>query len=297
MSEAVIIPVNFFKAEKGLTEHPGPSHSLCVLVGDTFISMAMLDTARNRFVGIGEFRRPAGKDDKDKPASHGLQALYGKIMKEFPALAKVGVSHLGLDGGKSTLVPSGMFAPGEAEHYISFNIQAEDDDSVWTDVLENPAGRNIYAMSRDIRDFAMNAFSPLQISHFYTALLRGIMAHPASGEPGKRLFVNFRDHFVDLVITDHHTLIFSNTFAWREAEDIVYYVIFVMEQFGMEPGASDVLLIGKVSPEDRVFGLLERYTRRPAFIAPAPGFHQGHVFDTIPYHRFFTLTNLPLCVS
>ena len=107
----------------------------------------------------------------------------------------------------------------------------------------------------------------------------------------------FREEAFNMLIFDKKQLIYSNAFHFRAPEDVVYFVIFVMEQLNLNPEEIPVTLLGAIEKSSPNYELLFRYIRHIDFATRNEAMHYSHVFDDIPGHAWYALSNPVLCGS
>jgi hypothetical protein len=111
------------------------------------------------------------------------------------------------------------------------------------------------------------------------------------------IFVHLRENNFDLLVFDRKQLKYCNSFLIKAPEDLVYYLVFVMEQLDLNPEDSEVTLIGAIDRGSPGYGLLSRYIRNLDFSSRNDSYSYSYVLDDLPGHFYFPLLNLGLCGS
>ena len=111
----------------------------------------------------------------------------------------------------------------------------------------------------------------------------------------RQVFVNFWGGHFDIVVIQGRKLLYFNTFMKQAPEDIVYFVLFVLEQLGFVPTEEQITLLGDITTESPDYELLYQYIDRLNFANLFPFADFSPVFSGILVHRYFTLFNLPFC--
>jgi hypothetical protein len=112
-----------------------------------------------------------------------------------------------------------------------------------------------------------------------------------------RVFLNIRDQQFDMMVMNSRHLRFCNSFPFSAPEDLLYYVIFVMEQLGLNPEETTASLMGQVERNSLVYDALFKYIRDINFVDRNDAFSYSYAFNEIPGHYFSTLLNFPVCGS
>ena len=113
----------------------------------------------------------------------------------------------------------------------------------------------------------------------------------------KRIFVNVRNSYLDIIITEERKLLYYNSFNYRSKEDFIYYVIFVLEQLKLNPEEIDLILSGYIDKNSKIFDIIFNYVRNIRFQGLTDSFKYSYIFNDIPSHYYFNLLNVGLCES
>ena len=128
-------------------------------------------------------------------------------------------------------------------------------------------------------------------SNYIELLLTHHKNHPSQ----KLMFVNVRTGFFDIFITEGKRLLFQNAFHFTAREDVIYYIIFVMEQLAINPEETEIFLSGIIDRDSKLYEIMHKYVRHINFIQLSDQFNYSYHFNDIPQHYFFNLINSRLC--
>ena len=110
-----------------------------------------------------------------------------------------------------------------------------------------------------------------------------------------QLFLNLHDGQVELVARNSKGLCFYNVFDYQNNEDVLYYLLFMMEQYELNPLTSKVVIAAGREVTDELMKTIKKYIKQVALAVNAPSVQMPGVFASLPQHYFFTLLNQPLC--
>ncbi len=106
------------------------------------------------------------------------------------------------------------------------------------------------------------------------------------------LFLNIHGSLIELAIKKNNDLLFYNIFKWDNNEDIVYFLLFTMEQFGLDPGKANISIAANRPVTDELFVFIKKYVRNIQFFV-------SKAIDTktenLPNHYYFNILNEHLC--
>jgi len=202
---------------------------------------------------------------------------------------------LAWEGKSSTLVPSDLMIPGEKWEYLSFGHRIEAGETVLSDRLSTPDAFNVYSMPEKIRELIISKFGSVGFFHYTTPLIAGALADHGRHLGKPVLYAYLSEQVIDLVLVDRSGLKFHNCFPCTAPEDAIYYIIYVLQQFSVDPEHAKVLLTGQVSAGDRLFVLLGKYVGNPAIPLSVHEVHPSKDLEEAPLHAWFPLLNLFRC--
>lgn len=255
--------------------------SLVMEIEKRQISWSLLDAETNLFLGIGTF--------------HGTFEDFADSQKWVENVFRE--TRIVISSSASTLIPSALFLEKELETYLDFNIEREKDETVRYGRLENLGIYTVYSLPGKLLNEIQTVFADATISHVSGILLESIYLNYKNLMNAGKIFLNVRDEAFDMAIFNGRQLSFFNSFPLRTQEDLVYFVIFVMEQQNLNPEEIPVVLMGDIEHQPGLFDLLFKYVRNVDFAARNGNFRYSAVLNDIPSHRYYTLFNCLQCGS
>jgi hypothetical protein len=99
----------------------------------------------------------------------------------------------------------------------------------------------------------------------------------------------------DLVIFDGRQLTYFNSFSFQNPDDVVYYLIFVLEQLKFNPESMPLVLLGNVEKGGALFELLYRYIRHIEFGRRNETYKYSYLFGQVPPQLNYPLMNFLSC--
>jgi hypothetical protein len=90
-------------------------------------------------------------------------------------------------------------------------------------------------------------------------------------------------------------LVYLNVFKYTEPSDVLYFLVFVLEQLGFTPIEETITLLGGYSESTPILSQLKLYCPSLLYIEKPGQLEYGEVLSGIPFHKYFTLLNIPIC--
>lgn len=200
-----------------------------------------------------------------------------------------------LETSQSTLIPDPLFSQNQVQDIAKFNFNIPENHLVLSDKVEVLDAHLIYTapeiVLRKLLEFQPNHRISSHVSNYIELLL----THYKKQAHQKMMFVNIRSGSFDIIITEGKKLLFQNAFLYTSREDVVYYIIFVMEQLGLNPEETAVNLSGIIDRDSKLYEILHKYVRYINFMKLSDQFSYSYHFNDIPQHYFSTLLNSRLC--
>ena len=127
---------------------------------------------------------------------------------------------------KTTLVPNAIF--GESNPQAIFKLcYGENEADVDYNRISELGIVNVYEIPEWIKRFFVIKFPSINIQHEGSIILRKALNENAFKL--KATVVIYKNHF-QLIISKHNELIFYSNFDYQSSEDIIYHIMFVLQQ-------------------------------------------------------------------
>lgn len=141
---------------------------------------------------------------------------------------------------RNTLLPTELFNFSNPLDAFKLNYPAPVDNLDYNRISELGIV-NIYELPLWIKSLFVVAFPRIKIVHRTTVLLKGVFDKPSYS--GKiHLFIENRQFY--FLISERSKLTYYNRFDYAELADLVYYVLFVLEQKNYDQAQFEIHLYG-----------------------------------------------------
>lgn len=112
----------------------------------------------------------------------------------------------------------------------------------------------------------------------------------------RQIFVQIWSGYIELIIIQGTKLLYANSFICKSTEDVIYYIVFVLEQLGFVPSDEELMLIGDFDQAGEVVKQMQQYFAKVSFAQAFENkFHEFDETNAGSAYRHFTLLNLALC--
>ncbi len=259
------------------------NYTLAIQLGTNGLKAAVWDDVYNKVLALEQFVF------QKSPSANRTPALVDGAIKKSAILSypykKVS---LAIVHSKSTLVPTSLFDTNEKDALIKFNHTVEAGESVAIDNLANLEAKNIYVVSNAVEQQFKELYAVLKITHFSSSLIEHLLL-TNKHKDSTRVIVYVRPEGIEIIVVDSGKLLFYNTFACQTAEDVIYYLLFVLEQLKLNPEIVNVELLGEVEKDTAVYRILFKYIRNLKFGVRPDAVEYSFKLLALPAHNHFSL--------
>lgn len=158
-----------------------------------------------------------------------------------------------------TLIPLDLFNKEYTTRYLQLakGNQITAEEEVHTYTHEDLGIVNVYSSDRELYNWLSNTYPLVEINfkHKTSQLIDfGVFTSKV-----QTAFLHFGYQYFTMVITANGTLKFCNRFAYKTSQDLVYYVLFAMNELEIEPNEIILTLNGNIDETSEDFELLNQY--------------------------------------
>lgn len=226
----------------------------------------------------------------------GFCILFEELSQNHPWLKlKFKNVHILFESPKSTLIPTPLYDKKEQENYTKLNFTLSKDQEVKTDNLVNVDAFKLYVVPVKLIELLNRLFPSHQLSSHASVLIESLLIINKNLPAHKKCYVNARNSYLDIVITEGRKLLYYNAFNYKTKEDFIYYLIFVLDQLKLNPEEIDLVLSGFIDKNSKLFEMVYKYVRNIDFPKPPDTFSYSYIFNDIPTHHYVNLFNSYLC--
>jgi len=182
-----------------------------------------------------------------------------------------------------TYIPSEDFDNNLLEQYISLNFDSSNNIKCLYDVCDELNLHIVYAINIELynnikRIFPTSTFISNQLvllKHFSSIL-----------NDTTSIFLNIRTYSFDIFAFKNGSFVLGNTFNYDNAQDFIYFVMFVLNQLECSPETLELNLIGEIDKEGSLYAYLYKYIRHIKFIEKPPSLELSEKINNSPYHYY-----------
>lgn len=238
-------------------------HKLSIQVSLNGLSFCILDTISNSIVASKQ--RQFGK----VLTPYQLQKELQDMLREYRVLdygySSVVVIH---KNSLFSLVPQDLFDEKEMANYLKFNVKILTNDLMAYDEIEQQDVVNVYVPFMNINNYIYDLFGAFDYLHNSTVLIQALLqGNTETREPV--CYVHAGEDQMDITVLENKKLIFFNSFPYETREDLIYYLLFTLEQLSLDPESIKVRLFGNIEEGDPNYDICYRYIQNVSLFYPS----------------------------
>jgi len=242
-----------------------------------------------------------------QPRCLGLEdyAITNPLEETQAALTRIYEEHrfLGLQTWKNvrvsfnmphfTLIPNDYFRKEYTESYLQLvrghGVSAT--EQVLSHELPMVQARNVFTVNSTVREWFLNTYTlpTIGFMHQTSALIDGTLRQPTPQQSKATVSLYFEEDFITIVVAQAAKLLICNKFAYKDAADMVYFVLFTLETLHLKPNDIAVCLYGEITPYSDDYQSLQRFLPHLTFGKNPVNLQLPAVFEDFPEHRYFSL--------
>lgn len=200
----------------------------------------------------------------DNPSN--TEECYKKAFSEIPELTykydEIVVLH---NNNLSVFVPQALFDENHLGSYLKYNVKVFESDFFTFDALENYPINNVYVPYVNINNFLLDIFPDFEYKHSSSILVEKLL-DLSKNDDDKQMFVHFEEKSFEIIVVQNQKLLFYNSFDFTTKEDFAYYLLFTVEQLGMNPEFFTLKLLGNIAKEGELFEIAYTYVRNVSLL-------------------------------
>lgn len=151
----------------------------------------------------------------------------------------------------------------------------------------------VFGISQNIYQHLLQTFPSANLYHSSTAILNLFYYHPLLIH--SKLWIHLHPTYIEVVAKNEKQFLFYNTFDVQTSLDILYYLLFCIQQLNWEVKETDVYLSGNISSQHTVFQLVQKYVHSVQLVHHYPKLHILPIDASLISHYHFITLNHYLC--
>lgn len=252
------------------------------------LSFSVLDPVNNAVVAIGNY----DFDSIDEQFSrHEELMLKEDIFKNNYKTVIVSI-----ESRSFSMVPKALFDSERASDVLRFiGCRISKDDKVLANELDVVGGVLVFAVPNFLYYFLQTQYADVRVLHHTEPIMQAALLKRDNERKKAVMHASFSADGVTLVVVEQDKLKLCNKYKYREVNDLVYIIMYTLEQMGLNNNSTKIVLSGDIDTSDNCAELVKRFAHN-VVMAKLPEYFSYEVKMPEPSHKYTNLLNLNICV-
>jgi hypothetical protein len=195
---------------------------------------------------------------------------------------------------KSTIVPNEFYKPELIKRILEFNQPIDDLDELHFNSIQQINSKLIFTFPTYLAGMLIDCFKKVEFYNQAFPLIQLANDFPA-GETDYKIAVNLNKEFFDMVVIKNNHLQLSNNFLYVNSTDLLYFILFVCKQLGINQNTAVFYFTGELSSKSELIHGLSGYLKNIQHIESISGVVFSIDMNPAVLSRFPTIFKLALC--
>lgn len=276
----------FHQFDQSRTEESKTNYHLSLQISIDGFCFALFHLEERKYIGIAEYVIPSSS-----------KILVGDFMASIipnePWLnGNFKSVSANLSISKNTLIPQALFEENQLETYLSINTGIAAVSQSGYDKLIRTESINCYTQNLQLANIITYYYPVVQFLHQNSTLIEAIAS---SADRNPNIHIQFNRMSIDLVVFVDNKLVLQNSFDYKTSEDVIYYLLYIMEQLGLSQEETIVSISGNILKDSAVYRLLYKYIKELRLVELPVQVDYSQPTRLAEPHQYYLLIQQYLC--
>ena len=229
------------------------SLSLIIIISSKELKVLLRNSVDSKFINQSNSVFP------DKININEILSELKNILNEFNLLNIIKVTLI-LNNKLSVLVPKDFFNEENCLDYLKFNSRLLKNDTASFDYIEEFEAHNVFITYGNVTNYLIEKFGSFEFFHYSTVLLKKLYSDTPKDKIA-RIYVNINKSYLNIIVFKGKELNYYNTFDYETKDDILYFVLFVIEQNKLINNETKMKLIGEEKIIKNYYDYLSKFIK------------------------------------
>lgn len=264
------------------------SYYLSIQAGLDGLSFCILDPVRNKYIALTHQNFQSNQLFEDYLKD--IESFLDKnelLCNQYKKTKLIWLSR------KNTLVPDEFFDQSKLKPLLEINHELDDLDEIHFERLKYNNIVSVYVIPNLIANLFLKKYQNLKFYNQQIPFIDHIILKHHSEQI--KTFVNIQKEFFELAVTKNGQVIIYNNFKFTTATEVVYFVLYTLEQKNIDHKSSELIVSGLLNKKSEIYKELRRFIQSVKFEHLPDDFTYSYTFNEISHHTFTNLFNLNHC--
>lgn len=194
-------------------------------------------------------------------------------------------------GNNFTLVPASFYDAEKAKEMLEFNVGGTNGELIFTNDVNDI--KLIYSVPAELKNSLDKTFPNHNFKHIGYSTMKLFFTHFQLKNAD--IFLNLHQGQTEVLIKKDSKPVLYNMFNTQNDEDVLYYLLFSVEQFDLNPLTLKLYISANRATNDNLFTAIKKYLKHVDFTVSDKIIVRKEAFEQTPHHFYFSALNRLLC--
>lgn len=190
-----------------------------------------------------------------------------------------------------TLCPQAFYISDNNRSLLEFNTGDTSDKLILTDDI-NTDIKLIYAIDQALKSTLDLIFPNHQLKHTLTILSKLMLFSEELIK--ENILLCIHANYIEVIVKQDQKLVLVNQFSIKTHEDVLYYVLFILEQYQLNPLNASIIITGNIDTNSELIISLKKYIKNIHLALGNKVINWSNISGS-PQHFNYTLINRLFC--
>ena len=259
-------------------------NSLSILISQDGLSYSIYDIDDKKVQALVSMQFDVNKDDEIRKfiEDEGLKDAQFENINVVYATRNV------------TIVPDAIFDENSAESIYALNRKISPDDEIRYSRLPKSQTVIVFAIEKEITSLLDELFARYNLyPQSYPLIETGLTKTKISEKPNRqRMLVQVFENFFEILVIDKGQIVNYNTYNYKSANDMLYFIVNTFEQLGLSPEECEVAFSGFIEQDSLTVIHLKKFIRTVYFESINRDYKYFFRFQEFSPHYFYNFLNI-----
>lgn len=190
-----------------------------------------------------------------------------------------------------TLCPSAFYNSENNRSMLEFNAGSVENKLVLTNDI-NTDIKLIFAVEESLKSTLDLIFPNHQLKHSLTVLSKLMLVSEELMK--EHILLSIHSNYIEIVVKHDNKLVLANQFSIKTQEDVLYYVLFILEQYHLNPLTANITIVGNLDTNSELITSLKKYIKNIHLALGNKSINWSGITGA-PQHFNYTLINRLFC--
>jgi hypothetical protein len=190
-----------------------------------------------------------------------------------------------------TMCPTVFYDLESSRSMLEFNVGRIENKVILTDDI-NAEIKLVYSVDEHLKSTLDQLFPNHQLKHSLTVLSKLMLSTEEFVR--ENILLSIHSNYIEVVLKQDQKLILANQFAIKTQEDVLYYVLFILEQYQLNPSSVALSIAGNIDSNSALLTSIKKYIKNIRLVKGHKSLNWTDV-QGMPQHFNYSLLNRLFC--